>query len=56
MAVPALSIPLVPQVRFGDTYKLPPITKTESLTPIDEAVMAVREAQDTVGKDMWEDR
>lgn len=25
-----------------------------SLTPIDEAVQAVREAQDSVGKDIWE--
>ncbi len=25
-------------------------------TPIDEAVMAVKEAQDSVGKDMWFER
>lgn len=25
-------------------------------TPVDEAVQAVREAQDSVGKDIWENR
>ncbi len=44
----------------GDEYELPTtesvaMESLESMSPIDEAVQAVRDAQDSVGVGMWED-
>ena len=39
---------LVPQSRFGDKYEMPADSpETVSMTPVDEAVQAVREAQES---------
>lgn len=56
MSLPIFSVPLMPQLEYGDKYEMPvgAEIKTISLDPIDEAVQAVREAQDAVGKDIWE--
>lgn len=55
MACPALT-PLAPQALLGDRYEMPEGQEFKSfkLDPIDEAVRAVEEAQDAVGKSLWQ--
>lgn len=70
MGYPLFDIPLVPQYRHGDRYEMPlgELMRIEDyklgkhLSPmeiakreIEDAVREVREAQDAVGKGIWED-
>lgn len=66
MTMPIFEVPLVPQSRYGDMYEMLfsermriercKLGKSYYKTPVDEAVEAVREAQDACSKGIWEDK
>lgn len=56
MSMPMFSVPLRPPTIEELAWNKKAIADAPEhwLTPVDEAVRAVREAQDSVGKDIWE--
>ncbi len=55
MSIPAFSIPLSPPSPMEIESRHNLVKSYEYYqTPVDEAIQAVREAQDSCGKDIWE--
>lgn len=63
MTIPYFTMPLAPQLDYGDQYKMPrkevaskvATPMEEAKREIEDAVRGVQEAQDAVGKGVWEE-